>query len=930
MPNEPLNHITKSDLDNANTFASTAMFSILKDDMSDAKKKEILSSIFGIRNAESGEEADALILMGGRNRDFIAAAPGDPGVITELEEPRKQTLMPGDYRVYTNPLAKRPLDEFVSSMKEFSQALDRKLKNTTFLNPSEADFFYAIKGITDILANGESVSERAKKYTQMAYVTNIFIKFDLPAGSVSVDKSGKIQLDTNGFKDYKRMLQNLDETGMIQAMAGAFKVSDMQERYEKTGEISREELIAEYEMQAKRMEKALSLSRETYDKINTGGEKCFVNKYEELTNGDRGYVFVKEDAVTRAKLLKNGYPAEDLTALSEVQRAISELKNNAENNKDEKRYQQAYDILKTVWEEIYDKEVQSEEDRLQKLEALKAATAQAWVLHVGDDNQMEVADWKLGQRLREPLKTYEKALLAKNAEEMFNQLDAADPGYISSSSQFSELKRKLKALKNLEVEHRGHLDRCVDEYRIMAKQVAEAAAKYLRFKAKQMDGSKRGHKRSETEAKRVRVVDAILTSLNEREIPGVNNYNMVEGTVPGARRPSKKERILDPDENKYKNSPVYQDTKRLADMGLDNLPRNVKNYIKLHTGKGAINGTLEEMKLDFTKVAAALHWQKEHPGEELNVDAIHALMPRMEKLYQISRMSEEELVNGLCDKESVELQCKNTLKSLWANEKLFKKIRNNNGIEEQESYYQGSVTSARIVYRYIADPHGKSDEYRKMFAAVKGLAHLDKNGESFLNRKQLVNKMTQWNTIAIQNALDILERTRGKGPEGVGAMSVLSTVGLNVQERGKRLIQDAIFRVNELNGTDPDSRNYLLPKNFDCYAIAKAVQNDPTVVYVRDFDKKYYEELKESLKPKENYANDENNIAMKNIEARKLTQMRIDHRVYITNKQVEGQHKKSYNEAPDRINSKNPNLKPQKVEKPNPDSQVKPKLPGMN
>ncbi|MBR4580776.1 MAG: hypothetical protein IKO32_06045, partial [Lachnospiraceae bacterium] len=520
MPNEPLNHLTRKDITNSLNLATTALFGVLKDDVTEAKKKEILKNIAAL-NIAFYDVNQARVLMDGQHEDFLEEMQ-NLNVVSPSRIPEDNWMDSSDFEVYTNPVAKKPLEKYTESMRELTALLDQKLKNPNTLGRTEKDFIYMMKGMTESLSRGESLTERYYNHPQMSFSANIFTKLYLSNGQILANpEDGSITIEeTFPGNDDKKVFQNLEDTGIVQAAAGSVKVTEMHERYVTKGDVSKEELIDEYEEQAERLEKAFSLEEEEFNRLNEGDQKTFGNDYNDLFGKSRGYDFALQDAKIRAKLLKIGYTAEDLPALSQVFRVINKLEVMAEGRtgdverikkeianeekkenpnqalleskrnalaakeEEQRKLKSAYDLLNEEWSDTADYPVVTETTRLERLNRLKDVTARIGRdYRVTDKDDILSADYALGRRIASPLKAYEKAELATNANQMYEQLCAVDPRLVSSSNEFADLKRKLKALRDYEVrEESFDTDFETNRYRVLAKDVAEAAAKYLRYK----------------------------------------------------------------------------------------------------------------------------------------------------------------------------------------------------------------------------------------------------------------------------------------------------------------------------------------------------------------------------------------------------------------------------------------------------------------
>ena len=879
----PLNHITRNDILNANSIAGTALYTVLKNDVPDEKKKEMLSRIYALTEVLSMPDR-AYILFGEKYRDFCNDGENQ-NLLSPSAIPGTEVMTGADFEVFSNPSAKKPLEDFANTMKELSEMLDNKIKNTPGLSQHEADFIYMMKGVCAGLGRGESLSEQYYKYPQLLYASNMFFKLYLTGAAVLADEDTKVVTVTPTLEnnDDMKVISNLKETGIVQAMAGAVKVSEMQDRYTSKGDVSREELIEEYKQQAERVDKALSMSEETFNRLNPDNQPTFGNSYDEVTGGERGYLFVKEDAEIRSRLLDAGYPVEDINSLSQIYRSIKSMESVIEDSErtikrvqdeilaeeqkenpnqqllTEKRRSleqwvkkrtcctQALELISDKWDSVLSANDLTEEKRNDLLTDLKNATAQAVRdYHAYDKQALDAADWALGERLKTPLKSYEKALLSGSARNMYEMVNAVDPALVKSSDQFDDFKKKLKALKDYEAENEGELKDGYGqgEYRDLAKKVAQAAAKYLRYKTRQMEVEGKKHKRSDLEAERIRVVDSVLTALNNKKIPGTQE-DMLAEEVEGIRRPFSQKRIPDPkgEEGEMMTVTSYPDTIKASERNYDYSKHNLENYIRLHTGKGAVNGTLEEMREDFAKVLAAIVWTKRNPFKEFNLEEAHKLIPEVKKLYHTDSIGEKDLTEALSSENSPERYRRHLEKYIYSVPNLFQ-MRNDNKATRYENY----INHARVIYKFLPEPENRSQAYKELFETVQIMAHLDKHAPETLGKNLMDRTVSELNMKAYQKSLEILEKGKGNDLEGDSALHVLATLNHFATPYQKEHISGIFNNVNYVNFQDkPTDKDYRNIKNYGSEAIYKAVYVDKTHQNKRELNPDVFKKVYRNL-----------------------------------------------------------------------------------
>ncbi|MBR3040878.1 MAG: hypothetical protein IKI20_09580 [Lachnospiraceae bacterium] len=905
-----LNNFTFEDVNNANNIAGTALFTILKDDVPEDKKKEILKSIHALYSVELQPEK-ARVYMDGRNEDFIEASQNF-ALYSDSQRPKNKWVTGNSFKVYTNPAAKEPLERFANSMKELSGYLTEKLRKDDFKSLEERDLAYMFKGMTEKLGNGESLSELSDRYPQFSYATNMFIKLNLTGAEVNANT------DTNEVtigpslpnNDNQMVFQNLGGTGIMQAIAGAYKVTDLQERYEKNGDITINELIDEYDKQEARMNTVLNISENDFNRIDGGDQKTFGNGYDEITGGKRGYQWVRDDAEFASTLLSKGFPVGDLPALRHTYRAMNELsrfatdtqksidevkkviedeerKENRDQNlirqkKDEMnalmekkgKYESAYNLLKPRFDAYFEDDVDSLDKRNLILNELREAT-QTIVNNymVGEDDSAKAANYLLNQRLNTPLKAYEKARVSANAQELYEALDSVDPARVKSSDEFSEIKKKLNLLRKLEDkilkagadEYEDKMDDFQEDYQRLTKEVAEAAVKYLRYKDKQLKNPTKRHKRTKLEADRVRVVDALLDRCNRLTIPRIDVsaiYDKVEGLryVPSSNT-------------------IATEEKNVGGKNLD-------TYIKLHTGSIGINGTVEEMRENFKKVLAAMELKKKNPTQALDVKKIHAIAAEMKYRYPVNTLSENTLKNALIDEKHMKDCCRRI-----DHKRFTVKDMNEPGAERgkegKHNRFHYFINHFIAIYCYMKEPQVKSDEYKKLFQTIRTLAHLDSDLPEKMDEQLLSDRVAELNKKAMDQAEDLLNNPKCTIDEARFAVYALGSFYSYLPEDGAQYAANIMSDFNKRNGLRANSLNYMDIDKLHGGKIIDLVNKDKRQP-LRKLQKKYREDTDLLMKRNiDNYTNKK--------ESRVLESKKKDYNLKLKN----GNKKKESKEAPE-------------------------------
>lgn len=164
-----------------------------------------------------------------------------------------------------------------------------------------------------------------------------------------------------------------------------------------------------------------------------------------------------------------------------------------------------------------------------------------------------------------------------------------------------------------------------------------------------------------------------------------------------------------------------------------------------------------------------------------------------------------------------------------------------------ESRFAAYISCARYTYRFIPDPKGKSEEYRELFKTVKEMAHMKKNLDEVLDHRLLEDRLKQLNVKAMQLCTEILNKTKGKGLEGKGALHVMASIEHTANEKGQNYVKHTVERLNQLNNiTNINDSGLISLKNYGAVAINKGL-NSRTLSFVRPMDMKYASRLNSGI-----------------------------------------------------------------------------------
>ena len=566
MPGKLMDKFTVFDMNQSYMFAGFAIFGLLKGQIPPEEGERLLKKIAtAAQIAECSNVKECEGLLGSKYHDLMVDVVNveDVTQIVNANEKDTRGYQPNFYVKFTDDRWEGPIQDSVDGLKELSALMEEKLPNIKFPTESSKNYAYAIKDFIDKVAYGDGVTKAIDENAGYQYMFNLFAKLDM-TGATFTDQN-KVTLNEDGSrniqkmdglwlnvreKDDMRIMAAYDNSGILDAMAGGVRITNKTKDHLTTGDVSRDELLDEYRLQYQRMQKALSLSKEEYDKIAAAGGVA--NDYEEFTWGPRGYGKILKDVENRIRFMDAGFPVSDLAdlcvmdeyvnslerihkdrvssyeyenrSIAEAREKInkSEPKNEIEKAEKEKKLKdldareekqkarkeendinaQSIDQLKKDWNKVFEGKGLTQEERIGKLENFSASikAAKNNIKNMGDKN-LEVLSTRLEARKNAVLSEGEKSLMASTPEEMLANLNSVDPKLMVSSKEFRKMKTELANLNRAKqaIEKAETLIDKKDaeaEYRKQAEKTYKATRNYLRYKTRQMNGPKRGHKRS--------------------------------------------------------------------------------------------------------------------------------------------------------------------------------------------------------------------------------------------------------------------------------------------------------------------------------------------------------------------------------------------------------------------------------------------------
>ncbi|MCR5478137.1 MAG: hypothetical protein K6E92_11050 [Lachnospiraceae bacterium] len=765
----------------AQELGASFLYGMLGDILKPEEQLEILKKITILYNL--GSESNEVIekIYGEEFCHLNTRMANEEDGLYSVEENIRTSIQKGFHTSYQAPAFDKPLKVFSEGLDELLQAAEKKARVGGFQTDAERNYFFMVKGMLEDAQAGQ-FAEKYKGDPAYEYMYSVFAKIRNSSVVPQIDpETGEFGVNLKNLLDDRKNIGGLQELGLVETMAQAKLAADLQDAYLKGGNVSREELIEANKRLVERSRHSTEVTVENFDRLKEEG--LFDNDYDEFSaTGARGFGYNTTVAAAKVKLLEAGYPAGDLPAAGYYVRTLRAVvsdrtKLDSQIETEQKKLERAQGLnpeqIAAKQEEI--RKLTEQRDELKTAEERMEAE---WADATKDHSMTEIARRRnlqnlanavralpdsirkkeemagfaerlLEQRKNTKLPVSERALMARGTAGLLSCLEEVDPKLMRSSEQFRRMKEELKALAEMENTLNLSDPESVKAYRVQAQVTAEATRDYLRFKMRQMDGPVRGHKRSDLEARRVAVADAILSSLNEQTV------TMNNGKLPLLR-------------NKVRMGIVPENSNRiLSDYNRDNLPNNYSSYILLHTGKGAICGTKEELLDDLSKVLSAQLLGKNKPEAEVDLNTIHACAAQVSQSFHLELAEENELRKALQDpdhvREFVDAQV----------EKVY-------GIDRKDLTHSLSdyVKGMRTLYETMPEPQPGDPAYQKLFDTVKKSAHLPVSADG-LDHAKLLHEIAQNNFEIMEIGKTCLrgkEHTLGTGGPGDAVLDCVATL----------------------------------------------------------------------------------------------------------------------------------------------------------
>lgn len=805
MP-KPIEKYSQYELGSNVSFAVTLLRGYLKDVVSEQKVLEIAQKL-SLPSSIIGGAADDMERQYGKNNYYMAAyrANRQEVALTDDSENRPGARLwqqNGSGLHYTDPNLEEAFEVYDDGMRELLEILDENESKIPLSDPNARNHYLFVKGILQDSYDGTLGSKMSEDPT---YATSVGLtaKIGFETGPYEYDfTKNKYHIKIDGV-DTRTVLKETKDTGLLEGMAGGFRVHQKMKDNIATGNTSRQEIIYECDAQSKRYDKIMKL---TMDQVEALRKKSVLqNKLSEYTDGPRGILVGVDDTNAKKDLLNCGYPMEDLAAMSAFyvqmkvsQRAIKRLQGEVDKNptgpeaagKRESidRLKEITQNMERVWGAAIDPKngPLTQEKRLNNLNAMNVAAKNALDALKGKGDfpyALNQFAERMNARINAQLSIGDRALLSSNYTEMYNALNDADPTILfTSSKQFRDLKKAVKELAQMEQGLDAEQKKTSAQFKAKQREVLEKSQNYLRYKDKQMNGPDgRNHKRSALELSRVQAVDGVYNKIladMKRDDPQISLKASEMALVPGADRKD----LL---------------TKQSGEA------RDYDSYLKLHSGKLAMSGTKEELVMNLARVYTAILMSKMEPPVPFDLKKIERKAAMIRDSFNLAELDEKKIIDALQHPETMKNVTGELCKKTYHVDK-----------DKMKEYIQGM----RMLYKDMYMPDDVNDnEYATIFEKIKMIAHLPSDPEKAGLPMEKVTKLVEkFNT-------EIFEQTdryvdyygSGMGPNDPRILQVMSDMS-RLLPSAKGRIDRIVKRVCEMqNEPEIDLADYGRDKQAD-------------------------------------------------------------------------------------------------------------------
>lgn len=785
-------------------YAATLLYGFVGDKISEERKLEILRKLYVPGSVAAGDREEIRRQYGNRFQDITKKADAEDLDMRDNSQDLpgiSRWIQPGLGKYHTEPEMEGPIGVFDEGMKELLETLDEAEKDLDLSDPNAQNYYQMVKGILQSSYDGKFTSKMTEDPSYGISVA-LTAKVGIKTGTYEFDKkNNKPYAKLNGM-DTQTVLRDTQGLGILEAMAGNVRVNDKLEESISNGNTSRQELLRECEEQSKRLDKLMNLTEEQVERLRK--KEVLLNDRSEYTDGARGILDSVRDMKAKQDILKAGYPLQDIAAMSAFYVQLSDYNKNVQDNqakldaeiqnnpqpdentrKNREERQKKINDMKEVaekmqqtWDAVTNPEngPLTQEKRLENLGRLKADGLEALNKGLSHSCLNQFAD-RMDNRINAQLTSGDKAMLAGDYTAMYNALNEADPrSLFTGSKQFKDLKKSVKELAEMEQELSPEERKTDLDYMAKRREVLEKAQTYLRYKNRQMNGPEgHKHKRSALEAQRVQAVDGVYNKLLadiQRDTPGV--------------------RLT---ESEMSVQPRVKDSDLLTPAPIGE-PKDFDSYLKVHTGKGAMSGTKEEMVDDMAKALAAQIMPRQKHPKEFDPKVIDKAAEQIKTKFNLAGMDTLDLREALDNPQSVKAMAQ-------------KQHRKTYSVEPKD--YADYLDNMRRLYRDMEKPDGSSKEYQRIYDGVKKIAHLPNDPAAEELSMDKVGKMIEQTNSEIYEAMDryVDKNAKKIGPRDPKMLQVLSAISEAVPDSAERA-EGVVERIKEAKGiTDISHPEYI-------------------------------------------------------------------------------------------------------------------------
>ena len=705
------------DMNKFTELTSFIIYGVLKNQIPDKKKDKLFrkTSVYyamviqygqGFKDVYGSELAD--IANPGNASDEFVEVPG-----------AHYYLMEQDFHRHLSDRMDPAIKMAKEGLAELAEIMKKKGAVIKFRSETEKNYYNLLQLMIEDAANERSWRDSINEDVSYEFAFNNQVKFKFTAAYPNVvfneeKNKGEFRLDINPQEDGK-ILDEIAVLGITDASAGAVRVMRKLESHIKTGDVGRDELIREYEQQQARMEKALNINKNTFERLQR--EQIVQNDLDDFVGGARGCDYVLSDVIAKKDLLKAGWPASDIQALARLRQLLSnvDIKNDLEEKKiaqDEKKANtdEKKNGINTRKQSLTEKRERSKELRqlwnatiagnglTENERRVRLTNINTFLENAKNENVFIGADFvqsKIANIMQKELSTSEKALLSNDISDLVRNLNAVDPKLVGSSKQFASFKTALKELDRAKKNLDDKNPEAVAAYKELVNNAADKAAAYLRFKSYQNDGpDKNEHKRSDLEVKRINTVDSILSRLKKLTVPGSdeliipqNNKYCVYGSKPS-------DGLL----GEYVDAPKINFYDRI---------------IARYTGRGVVNGTREQLQDAYANAIAAVLLKNNDPDAPYDKKKAKAKYDMVLRDLSVNTMTDEQLREALQTPDTLKSSVPKQLNRLYA--------------PESEAGYESLIRDMRKIYMIMPKKNRGRTIYNEIYDDVEKLAHLPEN-----------------------------------------------------------------------------------------------------------------------------------------------------------------------------------------------------------